>query len=81
MKTITFKGKSEIIPTNGDYTYVEILSFTDKVVTPLINFVFLDGEVETEQIETNFKYEVLYAISIYFETTLEHECTITYRLS
>ena len=81
MKTITFKGTSERIETNGNYTYIEIKSYTDKVVTPLINFVYLDGEDDAEPIELNFKYEILYSIAVFFETTLGQECTISYELS
>lgn len=81
MKTINFKGKSEKILNNGKHTYIEIKSFTDKVVTPLIHFEFLDGECETEPIELNFKYEILYTVSVFFETTEGHECAITYELS
>lgn len=81
LKTITFKGKSELIETNGNYTNIVILSYSDKIVTPLINFVYLDGEDDAEPIELNFSYEVLYSVSVFFETTLDHECTITYKLS
>jgi hypothetical protein len=80
MKTITFKGKSEIIETNGNYTYMVIKQFTDKIVTPLVNFVYMDGEDDAEPIEIDFKYEVLYTISIFFETAPEDVCTITYEL-
>lgn len=80
MKTITFKGKSELIETNGNYSYIVITQFTDKIVTPLINFVYMDGEDDAEPIETNFKYEVLYTISIFFETAQDDECTLTYHL-
>ena len=80
MKTIKFKGKSELIDTNGEYTYLVVKSYTDKVVTPLINFIFMDGEDDAEPIDLNFRYEVLYTISIFFETSPEDECTITYEL-
>jgi hypothetical protein len=81
MKTIKFKGKSDVIPTNGKYTHVQITSFTDKIVTPLINFVYLDGETNAEPIELNFKYDILYTVSIFFEASLTHECSISYKLS
>jgi hypothetical protein len=81
MKTITFKGKSEKINTNGEFTKIVIKSYTDKIVTPLINFVFMDGEDDAEPIELNYEYEVLYTIAIYFETSQDHECSITYQLS
>jgi hypothetical protein len=81
MNKITFKGKSPKIETNGNYTYLTVHSFSDKIVTPLIRFVFLDGEDDAEPIEPNFKYEILYAVSIYFETVQDHECTIEYHLS
>ena len=80
MKTITFKGESERIKTNGDYTSVVISGYSDKIVTPLIHFVYLDGENDSEPVELNFSYEVLYSVEIYFETVTEHECTLTYQL-
>lgn len=80
MKTITFKGKSERIETNGNYTSLVIMSYSDKIVTPLIRFVFMDGEDDAEPIETNFTYEVLYTTAVYFETVQDHECTLTYHL-
>jgi hypothetical protein len=80
IKTITFKGKSEKILTNGCYTSIVIHTCTDKIVTPLINFVYLDGEDDAEPIEVEFTYEILYAVSVYFETTSSHECTITYSI-
>jgi hypothetical protein len=80
MKTITFKGKSEKIETDGNYTSIVILDYTDKIVTPLINFVYLDGENDAEPLELNFAYEILYTVSVYFETVQDHECTITYQL-
>jgi hypothetical protein len=81
MKTVIFKGKSDIIETNGKFKNIEILSFNNKIVTPLINFVYLDGETNTEQIDLNFKYNILYTVSIYFEASLDHECSVTYKLS
>ena len=81
MKTVIFKGKSDIIETNGKFTHIEIISFTNKIVTPLINFVYLDGETNCEQIDLNFKYDILYTVSLFFETSLDHESSITYKLS
>jgi hypothetical protein len=80
MKTITFKGKSELIETNGNFTSLVVSSYSDKIVNPLIHFVYLDGENDTEPLELNFNYEVLYAVAVYFETVQEHECTVTYQL-
>ena len=81
MKTITFKGKSDVIETNGKFTKIEIISLTDKIVTPLINFIYLDGEMNTEPIDLNFKYDILYTVSLFFEASSNHECTISYILS
>ena len=81
METITFKGKSKSIETNGNYNSIEILSCSDKIVTPLIHFIFLDSEDETEVIELNYIYKILYTISICFETVQDHECSITYKLN
>ncbi len=80
MNTITFKGESERIQTNGNYTSLKVIGFSDKIVTPLIHFVYLDGENDVEPIELNFTYEILYTTEIYFETVIDHECTITYQL-
>jgi hypothetical protein len=79
-KTITFKGKSEKIETNGRYTSLVIHSCDSKIVTPLINFVYLDGEDDAEPIEVGFTYEILYAVAIFFEATSNHECSITYSM-
>jgi len=79
-KTITFRGKSETIETNGNYTSLIIRSCSDKIVTPLVNFVYMDSEDDEESIEINFVYEVLYTVAIFFETTQNNECTITYEL-
>jgi len=81
METITFKGKSEKIPTNGNYVHLVINSVTDRIVTPLINFVYLDGEDDAEPIETNFSYEILYTVCVFFEASQDHECTITYHMT
>ena len=80
METITFKGKSLNINTNGKYSGLQIISYSDKIITPLVHFVFLDSEDESEPIELNFVYNILYTVSICFETVHAHECTITYRL-
>jgi hypothetical protein len=80
VKTITFKGKSEKIITNGSFTCLKVLSCTDKIVTPLVSFVYLDGEDDAEPIEVNFEYEILYTVGVYFETTPNHECSITYTM-
>lgn len=80
METITFKGKSERIETKGNYKNLEIISCSDKIVTPLIHFIYLDSEDETELLELNFMYKILYTVSICFETVQDHECSITYRL-
>jgi hypothetical protein len=80
MKTITFKGKSERIETNGNFTSLVVTNYSDKIVTPLIRFVYLDGEDDAEPLEVNFTYEILYTIAIYFETVQDHECTLTFEL-
>ena len=80
MKTITFKGKSERIETNGNYTYMKVSNFSDKIVTPLIRFVYMDGEDDAEPLESDFEYEILYTIAIYFETVQDHECTLTFEM-
>ncbi len=80
MKTITFKGKSERIETNGNFTSLVVTDFSDKIVTPLIRFVYLDGEDDAEPLEANFTYEILYTIAVYFETVQDHECTLTYEM-
>jgi hypothetical protein len=80
MKTITFKGKSERIETNGNYTTLVVTNFSDKIVIPLVRFVYMDGEDDAEPLEADFKYEILYTIAIYFETVMDHECTLTYEI-
>jgi len=80
MTTITFKGKSERIETNGNFTYLKVEKFSDKIVTPLIRFVYMDGEDDAEPLEANFEYEILYTIAIYFETVQDHECTLTFEM-
>lgn len=80
LKTITFKGKSEKINTNGCYTNMKIYSCDSRIVTPLINFIFLDGEDDAEPLEVGFTYEILYTVAVYFEATSNHECTITYSM-
>jgi hypothetical protein len=81
METITFKGNSSKIKTRGCYKHIEILSCTDKIVTPLINFVYLDGEVDSEPIDLNFKYDILNVVDVFFESSQDHECSIAFKLS
>jgi hypothetical protein len=80
MKTITFKGKSERIETNGNFTSLIVTNYSDKIVTPLIRFVYLDGEDDAEPLEVNFTYEILYTIAVYFETVQDHECSLTFEM-
>jgi len=80
MKTISFKGKSERIETNGNFTSLIVTNYSDKIVTPLIRFVYLDGEDDAEPLEINFTYEILYTIAVYFETVQDHECSLTYEM-
>lgn len=80
MNTINFKGESERIQTNGKYTSLKVTGFSDKIVTPLIHFVYLDGENDVEPLELNFLYEILYTTEIYFETVKDYDCTIAYQL-
>ncbi len=81
MQTTTFKGKSERIAINGSFTNLKVLSCTSRVVTPLIHFLFMDGEDEIETIEINYEYEVLYTVEIYFESAENDECSIGYLLT
>jgi hypothetical protein len=77
MKTLTFIGISGKISTRNN-TSIVISKYSIQPYSPVIYFLFANGNERSESIDLNKMYRISDCESIYFKC--HAECTITYEL-